>query len=147
MAGFLIDPKSKSIRVQRAALGLPLPFFFPQLQGQRNVKAVVNWYHKQGNPEGDARGKDQRSASPLLIHFTALADGSLVLLLTASYQDLLPLAPDGTPAGRIEIHGQSGERRVAEVTTLDSDGYASLIGRLQDTLEADLRASFRLVRY
>jgi CRISPR-associated protein Cmr1 len=146
IAGFLTGQTRGAISVQRAALGLPLPFFFPQLHGQRNVKAGVNWYRNQSGA-GGAEGKDQRSASPLLIHFTALADGSLVLLLTASYQDLIPVTPAGTPAGRIEIHGQSGDKRVEEVKTLDSDGYAALISRLQDTLEADLRASFRLVQY
>ncbi len=142
VADYLTARTKDPIQVARAALGLPLPFFFPQLDGKRGVKAVVNWYKAE-----DPSAKEQRAASPLLVHFAQLKDGSLALVLVVLYQQLIPPNKSNTLLGggnHIEIRGGPQNTPVA---TLTVDGYADLIGRLQDVVEADLNAPFRLARY
>lgn len=144
VADYLTGRATGPIMLTRAALGLPLPFFFPQLDGKRGVKAVVNWYKDE-----DPTAKDQRAAAPLLVHFTQLKDGSLALVLLVLYQQLIPPNKADLPPGKgnhMKIQSTSQSKTVI-VETLPVGGYADLIGRLQDTMKADLDAPFRLVRY
>jgi hypothetical protein len=94
-------------QLQRAAFGLPLPFFFPRLGRLKKVTVAVS---------GE---KHDRSASPLLLHFSRLQNGQLVPVMSTMRTSLL--AP-GEPL-KVEYEGRTA--------TLPVPG-AAIYGQLVD---------------
>ena len=111
-------------QIERAAFGLPLPFYFATLG---NAKAGVSG------------ARHDRSASPLTFHFSQLQNGDIALVVIASYRDLL---------GGDQLRVSSGRQRVnLAPPSIDvfSDLVDDLIGYMADA--DNLNAAFLQVAY
>ncbi len=116
-----LDRNTPPPRIERAAFGLPLPFYFATKQPSRvEVKPQRREY--------------DRSASPLMFHFSRLADGKIALVLIASYRELLP------PREDMQVVGSG--LRPARFAPPSADEFDALVGRLRDYIADSADADF-----
>lgn len=114
-----LDRNTTPQQIERAAFGLPLPFYFPTRQARIEVK-----------PQ---RREHDRSASPLMFHFSRLSDGKIALALIASYRDLLSPREDMEVGGK----GMRPVRLAPPSVDVFGDLADDLRGYIEDAADAD----------